>query len=436
MMRSRKKLYFLLVVLAVGGLVACKFQEGVSRVIHLTLPFFSKTPYVTIVGPVEMADGIARQTAELAEVLVKDFDVNIYARHVVRKDLSRTVRKLVDKRDRRLGKVVIFEESLWDRGLDIGRILETVSHDGQLRIAYSMLESTRIPTEWVMQLNLYYDAVAVPDAFLIEAYQKSGVKIPVFELPLGLDLSSFLQAPLKKEKNPVMVFANFSTALDRKNQITLIRAFAKVLGNVEDASLHINCRDGDIEVKEAIYAELVKQGCSNIYFSECKLRKDAYLKLFQSIDCYVSLSKGEGFSIQPRESMALGIPTIVSNNTGQATICKSQLVKSVESAILEPARYFKRNIISGHRFNCEVDDAAAAIYDVYQNYESYLQKGQAARAWVASYDYSNEHLQKLYKTLVAPKKVLLGNENRIEEDCLITSSQALYEKYQKLSVHE
>jgi len=32
--------------------------------------------------------------------------------------------------------------------------------------------------------------------------------------------------------------------------------------------------------------------------------------------------------------------------------------------------------------------------------------------------------------------VLLGNENRIEEDCLITSSQALYEKYQKLSVHE
>jgi glycosyltransferase involved in cell wall biosynthesis len=409
-------------VLSVAVILSKKWKDRYER------------PYVTLIGSIEMADGIGRQTVELAKVFQDDFKVNIITRHYNRADVPTSIQKLLKKRNKELGKIVIFEESLWAPGEDIARGVKTVERSDQIRIAYSMLESTRIPQEWVMQLNLYYDAVAVPDPFLIEAYKESGVRIPIFELPLGLDLDSFLKRPLKKERNPVMLFGNLSTSLDRKNQVTLIRAFAKALGNVKDAALHINCRGGDKETRAQIVDEILAQGCDNIYFTEIKLRNDAYLKFFETLDCYVSLSKGEGFSIQPREAMALGIPVIASDNTGQKTICNSSLVKSVLSAIKEPAYYFGSDLMSGYRFNCSVDEASCAIRDVYDHYSDYLENAQKARDWASYYNYSQGELRKLYKSLVSPKKIVLGKENKICDEYIMTSSEELYEKYKKIAV--
>ncbi len=396
----------------------------------------SERPDVTIVGHIIMADGIGRQTAELADVLLDDFKVKIIANHFVKDDVPNRVRRLLREPRGQLGKVVIWEESLWAPGTKLSRILKTTTGEDQIRIAYSMLESTRIPQEWVIQLNLYYDAVAVPDEFLVEAYRKSGVTIPIFVVPLGLDLDSLLQSPLKQARGDKMVFANLSSCLDRKNHITLIRAFAKVLGNKEDAILRINCRNGDEEARKAVIEEIKKVNCSNIYFTELSLMRDAYEKLFKNVDCYVSLSKGEGFSIQPREAMALGIPVIATNNTGQSTICKSGLVKTIESPIMETCYYFGRDLPTGHRFNCTVEDAANAIEDVYKNYDSYLSKAPNARKWASLYSYSNDYIQGLYKCLISPKKIILGAENKLTPDCLITDCKELYEKYISLTKAE
>lgn len=437
-MLKKSLLFLALASLAVGLFIYLK-EPSLSRSLKS-----DEIPDVTVIGPIEMADGIGRQTAELASVLLEDFKVNIITNYVVRTDVPSKIKKLLrrDARDfedgtRKLGKVVIFEESIWAPGADTSRFLETATWgDDQIRIAYSMLESTGIPLEWVMLLNLYFDAVAVPDSFLVESYRKSGVLIPIFELPLGLGLEGFLKQPLKQSQNPKMVFANLSSCLDRKNQVLLVQAFAKAFGNNEDVVLQINCRTGDEETQKALVEEIMKANCSNIIYTELTLRKDAYLKNFKNVDCYVSLSKGEGFSIQPREAMALGIPVIVTDNTGQSTICKTGLVKVVESSIAEPARYFGRPYKAGYRFNCTVDDAAAAMLDVYNNYDKYLQNGAEARKWAAFYSYSNGYLKKLYKTLVSPKEVVLGKENKLEPDRLTVNSQELYEKYLRLTKNQ
>ncbi len=415
-------------ILIIGALVVA------FVVIFILKKKFSSTkrPYVTLTGPILMADGIGRQLVELASILVEDCTVEIYPNHIDKTDVPHNILQCINKNPRNLGKIVISEESLWSPGAKIYFPLTTVTQPDQIRISYSMLESTLIPPEWVMKLNIYYDMVVVPDPFLVDVYKKSGVQIPVFVLPLGLYLKEFLRQPLKAERNPVMVFANFSSALDRKNQLVLIRAFAKVLGNVQDAALWINCRNGEDTMKKNLFAEIQKLNCSNIHLTEFKLKNDAYLKNFQTVDCYVSLSKGEGFSIQPREAMALGIPVIVTDNTGQTTICNSNLVKTVQSAILEPAYYFDRKISSGDRFNCDEETASAALLDVYTNYDQYLQKGKQAREWASFYDYSNPDLKVLYKSMVNPKKVVLGLEDKIYSDRLVTTSRTLYEKYKNV----
>lgn len=391
-----------------------------------------KAPDVSIIGHIVMADGIGRQTAELAASIKDTFKVQIIANHKDLTDVSDDIKKILNKRYTQMGKVIICEESLWEPGLEIDKFFPTVTKDHQIRIAYSMLESSRIPQEWVMQLNLYFDAVVVPDPFLVEVYQKSGVTIPVFEIPLGLDLSNFLSEPLKQDLKFPMVFANLSSCIDRKNQVTLIRAFAKAFGNNENFVLKINSRGGDPKTIQEVSEEVLRSKCSNIHFSQICLKKDAYLKFFKSADCYVSLSKGEGFSIQPREAMSLGIPVIATDNTGQSTICQSGLVKAIASTILEPAYYFKMQFPSGYRYNCDVDSVAAALKDMYNNYFQYVSKAQEARNWASQYDYSNGTLKKQYQSLIYPKKVLLGSQNKITEEYLMTDSKELYEKYQKL----
>ena len=49
---------------------------------------------------------------------------------------------------------------------------------------------------------------------------------------------------------------------------------------------------------------------------------------------------------------------------------------------------------------------------------------------IFTYDY--EKLKPLYKSFIKPKKIILGEDNRIEEDVLITNSKDLFEKYQSI----
>ncbi len=388
-------------------------------------------PDVLIQGPIVMADGIGRQTVELAQVLAKKYRVQIRSKHVNKTDLPSSITSMLKTKYTQPARIAIVEESLWSPGDKLDRFFPTTDGKDQIRYAYSMLESTRIIPEWVLMINLYFDAVIVPDQFLVDAYVKSGVTVPVFFIPLGIDIHEFLQAPLKQQKTKgPFVFASLGTAIDRKNHKMAIQAFAKVLGNNENACLYINCRDGVPEVKQEIIDEIIKQNCNNIKFTELRLNKDAYFKLFQSVDCLLSVSKGEGFSIQPREAMALGIPTIVTHNTGQSTICDSGLVKVVSSDIPEPCYYFGRTIQDGERFNCTVDECAAAIEDVYLNYAKYLDKGPAMREWASAYDYSN--LSSQYECIASPKKVILGDVNKITDECIYTDSKSLYNKYMNL----
>ncbi len=422
-----KWLCILLVCLCVGGFLVLRDKKQVKR------------PYLTVVGRVHMADGLGRQSVEVIQALKDEIPLNFIAtgRHNFQ-DVPHEVKKIVRAKHRKhqpWGKVVLFEDCLWMPGpnLDYYKAVAFPKRSDQIRIAYSMFESTRIPQEWVLILNTYFDAIAVPDEFLIETYLKSGVKLPIFVLPLGLQLDDFLERPLKKKRNTPMVFANFSACVDRKNQPTLVRAFAKAFGNDPNVILRINSRYSIPSQKKQVQAEIDRFGLTNVLYSDICLEKYAYVKMFEEVDCYVSLSKGEGFSIQPREAMALGIPTVVTDNTAQHAICESRLVKRVSSDKLEPAIYewgatgADKGIIYGHSFNCDEEEAAAALRDVYDRYDDYLKMSEAARDWVRKYEYKN--LKGLYRSLVKPKNIILGKENRITEDCLITNSQELYEKY-------
>lgn len=393
-----------------------------------------KIPDLTVMGQVRPYDGIGRLSIELIESFKDSLDISFEPTQKVLKDdyklLSADLKKLVKNPKKRRGKVIFFQDALWRPNSDLYLKLGKIKNSNEIRLAYSMFESTLIPVEWTFILNNYFDAVVVPDEFLIDVYKDSGVTVPIFVLPLAFDIDPLLKRPLKSKKNTPFVFANFSVAFERKNHLTLMRAFAKEFKNDPNVVLWINSKDGGMGYDEKLREEINNLGVDNIKFTRLCLEKDAYIKVFENVDCYVSISKGEGFSIPPREAMALGIPVIATANTGQKVLCDSGLVRSVDSLIHEEAWYYWGES-HGHHFNCNEDDVAAALRDVYENYDHYLGNAQESRDWVNRYRY--ESLKPFFFSLFNPKKIVLGNENTILDNCLITNSRELFDKYLKLT---
>jgi len=388
-------------------------------------------PHLTVVGFACMSDGIGRQSVEIIDAM-KDFvSVGFYpTQKSLMTDVPEGVQKIMHKKKMQLGKVVLYEDIFYSFSHVFFQKRFKHAPADQIRIAYSMFESSQIPQQWVHNLNLYFDAVVVPDSYHIDVYQNSGVTIPIFVIPLGLNLQPFLQAPLKKSFHTPFVFANFSTCILRKNHRELIKAFHAAFGDSPEVALWINSRYTEDHLFEALQEEIASLGVHNILLTNQCPDKAQYLENFQKIDCYVSISQSEGFSIQPREAMALGIPCIVSDNTAQSTICKSNLVTSIPCPHKEPAYYELFQEVFGYRYNIDFTSCVDAMCLVYHNKEKYLSQGAAMRSWASYYDYAQ--LQGMYKTLIKPTKIALGDRNSIDGDTLTTNSAKLYKKYKAL----
>lgn len=397
---------------------------------------YFKRPDLTVIGAVKMSDGIGRQSVEVIEALKDRLDITFF--HTLKpcyKDVSKKVKKILKKKKKYMGKVVLFEDAIWTPEKENYKVLKEKKNKSQIRFAYSMFESSQIPCEWVPILNEYFDAVIVPDNYHVKVYQECGVELPIFVIPLGLNLEEFLKTSVKTKPHKPFVFGNLSAAIERKNTLKLVRAFHKAFTDDHEVVLRLNARYYDDQLKNKIEEYISEHNIKNIVFTKQCLNSSDYLKVFKSIDCYVSPSKGEGYSIQPREAMALGIPVIASNNTAQTTICKSGLVYSIDTEFMSPAMRKWGKILQipkqyGFEYDFHEESLQKALRKVYENYDSYLANSEKLREWAENYDYAK--VKDLYKNLVSPKKISFGEANSVEKDVLITNDLNLYQKFKQI----
>lgn len=326
------------------------------------------------------------------------------------------------------GKVSVLMENIWSHDMNpAGAVPESL-----IKIAYSFFEGTKLPPKWIEILNTQFDAVIVADDFWVNVYKNSGVNIPIYVLPMALDLDDLLLNQ-KKEANTQFTFGTSAAFWTRKNQFFLLKAFHEQFGNSDKFKLVIHGRGGELSVLYELENYIKDNNISNVII-ECKRTDSEEFKNFmKSLDCYVLISKSEGYSISPREAMALGIPCILSCNTAHITLCNSGLVRSVLCPKSEKANYgnaFGENVDCGEIFNCEIPDIRAALRDVYDNYKLYLEKAKKGKSWVERYNFSN--LKQKHLNLIKPKQVIFGLENKIEDNYIMTNSVKLYNKYKSL----
>ncbi len=381
---------------------------------------------VTVVGYLKFANGLGRVTTALIDVLSKCADVGFIdtrSQFTTFEDIPEYVIKCAQEK-KEIAPVSILTDNIWLPGLEPHKIVP----DSLIKYAYTMCESTKIPKPWVDIINKKFDGIIVPDASLVAVYKQSGIKRPIFVISLPVYLEDFLNVPLKKSCHRPFVFGVSAALSKNKNIELLIRSFAEVFGNRHDVVLKIHSSwEGNLkEIKKVIENLKVK----NITISVGNLSWKDYVNYIGSIDCYVLLSRGEGFSITVREAMAIGMPCIISNNTAHKTICKTGLVYGIASNIVKQSDREFYNVDVGNNFDCRQSDVCRALRHVKQHYDQYLKQADKQRRWVKQYQRDN--LIPLYKSIISPKKVIQGKEDKITSDYVMTTSVQLHEKYKIL----
>jgi len=295
----------------------------------------------------------------------------------------------------------------------------------KINVAYIMCETTQFPKQTAQIINKNFDAIAVPDIFLLNIFKNSGVRIPIFVLPLIVNLQKFLEVPIKKHPNKIFTFGCTAAFWERKNHLLLIKAFNQEFGNNPNVKLKLHGRFG--EMYNTLKEFIQNKNIINVEINEQLLSQEHYIETLKSFDCFVLVSKGEGFSIPPREALALGIPCIISNNTSHTTICNSGFAKAVKANKITSAKNGLQSSQIGFNFDCNLNDVKIALREVYNNYSAYLKKSCNGKQWTMQY--LPENLRLKYLNLIKPKKVILGSKNIITNEYLMTNSKNLFIKY-------
>lgn len=395
---------------------------------------------LTLAGFININTGIGRIPYTLMDSLNKDLSMNFLQTRPSdfrdSENFSNNIVSLVKENFGTInpGKIILLTDALTQPtfNLESFKFLPKKS-ENYIKIALSMFETSAIPESWVNVLNENFDAVLVPDKFLQDVYEKCGVDIPIFVIPLPICADDFFKVTKnKKDKKSPIVFGCSASFDQRKNHKILVQAFIEEFKDIKNVKLKIH---GMQYNNNKIFYELKKnieiQNINNVEIDSKRLSWQDYVKFVTSLDCYVSLSKGEGFSIPPREALAAGIPCIISNNTAQKTICDSEFVKIVNSNILEPAYYLDLfgNEQLGCFFDCEIYEVRKALRDVYTNYLKYFNLAQNGQKWVKD---NLSMVKTKYLNLFKPAKIIKGKKNTISENLLMINSDELYQKYLKL----
>lgn len=183
------------------------------------------------------------------------------------------------------------------------------------KIGYTMLETTGVPKEWVDGCNKL-DELWVPTEFNKWTFRRSGVKVPITVMPLGLVDTNYFNPEIKGEPiSEVFTFLSIFEWGERKSPETLLRAFNRAFRASDPVVLICKYSNRDPGVNPSAIVSglgLAPEGGRIIYSENETTPYYQVAQLYRSANCFVLPTRGEGWGMPILEAMACGVPVIAS----------------------------------------------------------------------------------------------------------------------------
>jgi len=185
-------------------------------------------------------------------------------------------------------------------------------------LGFCTYETYSPPEEWVNLLNKN-DAILSPSKFNYKIFAHARIKKPIFHIPHCIDMEEYHNEVKPLKRFDKFTFLYMGTWKKRKNYEALVESWFKEFTEDDNVQLLIKT---DKPVRAESYVEKVKKELKNskgfapILF-ENKIYSEKELPGFmKSFDCFILPTTGEGFNIPGLQSMALGVPVIITNYSG------------------------------------------------------------------------------------------------------------------------
>jgi len=268
---------------------------------------------------------------------------------------------------------------------------------GRRLVAYTTWETDRLPTEWVGKLNCY-DSVVVPSQFNAEVIRSSGVISPLHVVPHIARRPCLAPAPLRRDDK--FVFYMIAPWTTRKAIGDAVSAFLRAFSATDDVVLKIHttpedhiagarCDRGERPAADheltswfSLANELAGHSrAPEIRLSTNRLTREEIEALHERGDCFVNLSRGEGWGLGAFDAAVWGNPVIVTGWGGSLEFLPVGYPYCVEYDLVptttdQPDRWWRPR--PGERWaRARIDHAAMLMREVVRN-------SAEARKWGAT----------------------------------------------------
>jgi glycosyltransferase involved in cell wall biosynthesis len=302
--------------------------------------------------------------------------------------------RLLDERYRRIS-----EQGLVETLKRMRRNVDYWKSQFEQMIAVEVADSDRISE---MAINLINEAskIIVPSNFVSEVYRRSGARPPIYRIPHGLD-PEWYSAPNifdtgPREKIDMSIVVPYVAKLKMKKRILLYwlwhsaerkgwpevyELYRRLIKERDDVLLVMKTTAKDVPEVVKLKRELGEMGVIQIFGWLSEYEKMA---LYDSADITLMFSRGGAFEMSAIESLARGVPVIVSDWCSWTDYVPNFLRAKVgEKVIVLPGN----TIHVGYGYKIDVEDALNLAHNILENYDDYKARVEEWRANVLAKEY-------------------------------------------------
>lgn len=318
-----------------------------------------------------------------------------------------TVRTISFEQDAvELGRDGTILRSLVDKAIDYNIVLthltpehwSTTHEAGKFNVGYCVWETDKLHKDWPGYINENSEGCMVSCDWSVEVYKKSGVTVPVFSVPHGINMDEYTDIDpysVQGVKEGAYKFYAVFQFIERKHPMAVIKAYWHAFQDRENVALILKTyRMGFSQQEKDSVRETLKRmkqimpmdNYPPIYLVGDMLSRDEILGLHKFGDCLISLDRGEGFGLVPFEAGATGNPIVVTGYGGVTEYAKPEHSYLTNYTMTPVFGMPQSPWYRGDQMWAEPDlgNAINLLRQVYRNQSEAANKGRMLKDYIAS----------------------------------------------------
>jgi glycosyltransferase involved in cell wall biosynthesis len=269
--------------------------------------------------------------------------------------------------------------------------------EGVHRVCFTMWETDKLPGDFLRWLG-QYDQILVTCQHNVELFSRHHDSVSY--VPLGVDQTFW--KPVKEPASGPFRFHAGGSLWGRKGLDVVIEAFRRL--GIPDTELHIKIAPHAKDVPTAPPPK-------GVTFHRQWMTLEQQRDWFQQGHVYVAPARGEGFGLMPLQAIASGIPTILSDTSGQKQFAHLATgvipVKSVRSPL------------GGNWDEPDVRVLTELMRDHYDRWQDHRQKALNTISRVGEFSWESA-ARKLVEAV--PEGHLIKHNRTVEPDVMVRAT--------------